>query len=209
MRLDPTAFNDFLSTIGQRLLWRRAFACPCINPASGSPKPGCPNCRGKGRAWAAPVEGVAGVAGMKVQREWAQFGTWESGDTILSIPSDSPLYAMGQFDRITQLDNTEPFSVTLTRGQNDVLRGKVTEISRVFWLTPVGASVDGEIPTVSDSGVMTWATGAPPAGIQYSVTGRVNPEYFVFSELPSSRGMHSGAALPRKVVCRKFDLFGK
>lgn len=152
---------------------------------------------------------MAGVAGMKVQREWAQFGTWESGDTVLSLPSDSVVYAMGLFDRVVMLDNTEPFSTSFVRGQNDQLRGKNASVDRVFWLNPTGAIVEGGIPVVDPTGGMTWTTGEPPAGTQYSVTGRQYPEYFCFAEIPSSRGMHSGAALPRKVVLRKFDLLGR
>ena len=209
MQLDPSAFNQLLNDIGQRMSWRRAYACPCVNPQSGSPKATCPSCHGKGRTWAAAVLGLSGIAGTKVQREWAQFGQWESGDTVLTIPSDSPLYAMGPFDRVILLDNTEPFSFFLTRGRNDLLRCPNESIDRVFWLDGLGAPVEGGIPLVSGDGVLTWLSGEPPDGTQYSITGRQKPEYFVYADLPATRAMHSGAALPRKVVLRKFDVMGR
>jgi hypothetical protein len=209
MRLNPLAFNTFLAAIGQRMSWRKAYVCPCVNQSSGSPKPNCPTCKGKGRTWITAVEGMAGISGTKVQREWAQFGQWESGDTVLTLPSDSALYAMGQFDRVTLLDGSEPFSLSLVRGNNDVLRQKNESIERVFWLSLAGVPVEGGIPTVGAEGALTWATGAPPAGTQYSITGRCRPEYFCFADLPSARAHHSGAALPRKVVLRKFDLLGR
>lgn len=209
MQLDPDAFNSFLNGIGQSMSWRRAFACPCLNPHSGSPNPVCPSCKGKGRTWAVAVTGMSGIAGMKVQREWAQYGLWESGDVVLTIPSDSPLYAMGPFDRVVFTDASEPFSISMTRGDNDVLRFPVVAIDRVFWLNGSGAIVEGGIPTVSTAGVLAWATGEPAAGTQYSITGRQRPEYFMFQEMPSDRAFHSGAALPRRVALRKYDVYGK
>lgn len=146
---------------------------------------------------------------MKVQREWAQFGLWESGDVVLTIPSDSPLYAMGPFDRVVFTDASEPFSMSLVRGDNDVLRLPVVTIDRVFWLNGSGAIVEGGIPLVSSAGVMTWTAGEPSVGVQYSVTGRQRPEYFMFQEMPSDRAFHSGAALPRRVTLRKYDLYGR
>ena len=34
------------------------------------------------------------------------------------------------------------------------------------------------------------------------------PEYYCFQEIPIDRPEHSGAALPRRVALRRFDLFG-
>lgn len=208
MRLSPGEFNRFLNHIGQNTDWKRAYDCPCRDPHSHAAKPDCPVCSSTGVLWDAAVAGKVGLAGQKVQRQWAQFGLWEAGDVVVSIPSDSALYAMGEFDRVVFTDSSEPFSITLIRGDLDTLRFQVASIDRVFWLA--GDTVaEGGIPTVSAAGVMTWATGEPQAGAQYSLTGRKRPEYFCFGEFPQDRAHHGGLSLPRRVVLRKFDLFGR
>jgi hypothetical protein len=209
MQLNPLAFNALISNLGQTLSWRKAYACPCINPNSGAAKPGCPVCGSKGRFWSIAVTGDAGIAGQQVQLEWAQFSTAELGDVVMSLPSDSPVYEMSQFDRVVLMDSSSPFSIPLTRGMNDTLRFPIVKIDRVFWISPANVIIEGSIPTVGDDGVMTWTTGEPPAGQTYSITGRRRPEYFVYTDFPQDRAHHHGADLPRKVVMRKFDLFGR
>lgn len=51
MRLNPAAFDRFLTGIGQQVLWRRAYACACVSLQSGAPDPKHALCSGKG-----PVE---------------------------------------------------------------------------------------------------------------------------------------------------------
>lgn len=211
MQLNPAAFNAHLGNIGQRFLWRRAWACPCINPISGAANPKCTQCSGKGRIWDAAVPATAGVPSQKVQRLWAQLGRYEAGDLVLSIPSDSPLYGAGEFDRVTMLDGSDPFSISLTRGDGDRLIWPVATITRCFWLTAVFAIVEGDIPTADASGNLTWATGAnaPPTGQVYSLSGTRLNEYYIYEQLVSDRPEHMGLALPKKVVCRKFDLLNR
>ena len=43
----------------------------------------------------------------------------------------------------------------------------------------------------------------------YSLTGKKFDEYFIFGQYPSDRNQHSGMRLPRKLVARKWDLFGR
>jgi hypothetical protein len=211
MKLQPGAFNAFLNGIGQQFLWRRAYACPCINPNSGASKPSCPLCGGKGRQWDTGLTGTAGVPNASPRRVFAQFGQYEPGDAMLTIGSDSPLYAMGQFDRIVSKNSAQSFSESLTGGQNDKLYwSSILQIERVFWLDPTGTTViPGGIPTVNADGSLTWSTGAPPAGTVYSITGEKYDEWFCYGDLPSNRNEHSGAALPRKAHLRRFDLFGR
>lgn len=209
MRLNPAAFNNWLSNIGQRYLWRKSYACPCVSPHSGASKPNCLQCGGRGRIWDAAVAGVAGMAGSKVQRQWAQFGAYENGDIVVTIGSDTPLYVMGQFDRMVSVDSTDPFSIVLMRGQNDRLLGPISKVSRVFWLDGSQAIVEGGIPSVSSTGALTWSSGAPPAGTNYTICGERNTEFFCFMDLASDRNEHQGAPLPRRVVLRRFDLFGR
>ena len=208
MNLVSSEFNSLLNHVGQDFTWRRAYACPCINPRSGAAKPSCPHCDGKGRLWDAPMPGKAGIVGRDQLRKFADFGLWDQGDIMLSIPSNSPLYAMGQFDRIAALNRSEPFSANLIRGLNDTLRFPVLSVDRVFWLD--GEHIrDVALPVVNEDGSLTWADGAPPAGATFSLTGRRTPEYFVYQELPTDRPLHFGEPLPRRVTLRRFDLFGR
>lgn len=210
MRFNAGAFNAFLGNIGQEYEWRKSFACPCVNLHSGAARPNCPQCGGRGRLWAAGVHGVAGVASSRIQREWAQFGVYENGDTVVSIPENTPMYDIGPFDRVRMLNSTEQFSLPLVRGQNDRLLGPIESIERVFWLHPqTRAIVEGGIPTVAADGTLTWTADEPPAGMQYSISGRRLQEFFCWGDFPSNRNQHQGMRLPRRVVLRKFDLFGR
>jgi len=132
MQLSPGHFNRFLSGIGQDTLWRKSDACPCISPHSGAANPACPHCSGKGRIWQAAVSGRVGVSSMHAKRQYAVFGIFEAGDLLLTLPSDSPLYAMGQFDQVRLTGATQPFSVILEKGVRDDLQFHPESIARVF-----------------------------------------------------------------------------
>lgn len=212
MRLSPAAFNSFLTrNIGQDVLWRASFSCPCISPHSGAARPNCPLCSGKGRIWSAPIKGKSGVSQQQGDPQFQQFGTLEQGDTLLSVPNNSPLYDMGRFDRVTLLNSTDVFSRTMVRGQHDDLSDiTVQSVTRVFWLNgDRDAIVEGGIPSVGPGGVLTWESGEPPQGVEYSITGLKFDDYFVWQALPSDRNAHFGAPLPKKVMIRRWDLFGR
>lgn len=209
MQFSSDWFNSHLENMGQDMLWRVSSMCPCVNPNSGAAKHNCPVCSGKGRSWAAPVKVKAGLASEKVLRAWAQFGQWTSGDAVISVPENSPMYDAGQFDRITMLNAVDRFSLVLTRGLNDRVSFQARKIQRVFWLNSQSQVVEGGIPAVDGAGNLTWTAGAPPAGMQYTVTGERYSEYFIYDDIPGDRNHHYGARLPRKIVARRFDLFGR
>lgn len=210
MRLSPVDFNSFLNQMGQIFGWRKAYACPCINQHSGAPKPNCPHCSGKGRLWDVSIEGLSGITGREAMKEFATFGVLDAGDIMLSIPSDSPLYAMGQYDRVLAKNRSEPFSLNFVRGQNDLIRFPVLSIERVFWLDDANVIHEAApLPTVGATGIIAWGASAPPLGETYSVTGRRTPEFFCYQELPFDRPHHAGEPLPRRVVLRRFDLYGR
>jgi len=209
MQLSPARFNAHLAKMGQSFSWRRGYACPCINPSSGQPKANCRQCKGKGRLWGDASDGWAGVVSQSRLRNYAAFGIWDADDILLSIPSDSPLYAMGQFDRIEAMNRTEPFSINFVRGLNDLVRFDVVSLNRAFYLDAGENIVELPLPTINPNGTITWAAGGPPAQATFSLTGRRHPSYYCYMELPTDRPIHSGALLPRKVVLRRFDLFGK
>lgn len=211
MRLDPLSFNKFLSGIGQRVLWQQSFICPCIQDHSGAADTACPICKGKGRTWNAPVDGVVGVTAQGVDAKIQDFGAMELGDITLTVPSDSPLYNLGRFDRVTLLNSTDVFSRVLTRIPGDNLSDlSVQSITRVFWRSPDKRSIiDGSLPVVSANGTLVWGDGGPDFGVQYSVTGIKFDTYFVWQSLPSDRNEHQGAPLPRRVQARKWDLYSR
>ena len=210
MRLNPVAFNRHLDHMGQSFKWRKAYTCPCRNPHSGAALDGCPRCFGVGTFWGPAVDAKAGVANQTVTKQFAQFGQWELGDAVFSIQENSPMYDAARYDRLLMLNSTDGFSLPLVRGANDRVDMPVQKVDSVFWLDADGLTiVEGGIPTVGVGGVLTWASGEPPEGQQYSISGTRFTEYFVFEKLPSDRGEHYGARLPRRLLARRFDLFNR
>ena len=210
MRFNPKTFNTHLDNLGESFLWRRSSACPCITPSTGSPKPNCPHCFGKGRIWSEPLKAKAGVASQKTQLEWAKMGQWESGDMVLAIPENSAIYDIAMYDRLTALTSTEAFSVPLIRGAaNERVPGQVEKVTRVFWYNNAGDIVEGQAPTFNDRGQPTWSAGAPPAGTTYTINGERYQEFYCFGPFSNNRNKHDGMRLPIRMVMRAFDLFGR
>ena len=211
MRMNPNHFDRFLDNIGQEFQWRRAFACTCVDPHSGAPDFKCPLCSGKGRIWVDPVDAKAASAGQKTQVQWAKMGLYETGDMVMTVPQSSPLWDAGQFDRVTMLNATDRFSQPMKRGApTEKLMFTPKLIDRVFWLNPTTKKmVEGGIPTVDESGRLTWVDREPPPGMSYSISGTRLSEYFIYMDLPRNRSMHSGARLPKLTVLRRWDLFGR
>ena len=211
MKFNTRRFNAHLTNMGQKVLWRRSFGCACVNPVSGAPDPKHALCAGKGRIWEDPIETVTGIARQETVAEWAQSGLWESGDMVLSIPEASPLWDAGMYDRIVMLNSNDVFSQPLQRGApTERLLFKPHAITRVFWLHPTTRLiVEGGIPVIGEDGVPVWSSGAPPAGTTYSMTGTKYSEYFLYDKFPSNRNEHSGMRLPKRVIARKWDLFGR
>lgn len=208
--LSGPRFDAMLNEMGQQASWRRAYDCPCRDTHSGAAKQNCPSCHGTGITWGEEIIGTVAVAGQKVQQQWAKLGMYESGDQVLSLPSDSPVYWAGGFDRLIMAQSSTPFSRTLTHEPIDKLSIIVELIERVFWLDENGVIVEGGIPEVSaGDGALTWASGEPPIGTQYSITGRRMPEYFVFQDFPQDRAHFGGSIFPRRVVVRLMDLFAR
>jgi len=221
MKLSPARFNAHLRHMGQRVQWRRAYSCPCRDPYSGAAKPGCSHCAGKGRLWTLPIAGHVGITGMQRQRQWAQMGLWESGDVVVSLPSDTPLYGLGEADRVLFTDSSNAFSTVLIRGRtDDAWPWEIVQLDRLFWLDTARQTVELLLPQLPANVpfMQHWPTPGdllnnadPPLalGQSYSVTGRYCPEYFVWSDLVQDRHHHDGLNLPRHVVLRRFDLFGR
>lgn len=208
MRLSPALFNRHLRALSQAVTWRRAYPCPCRAQASGGARQDCAHCHGVGVLWGPGAAAHTALSGQKTQREWANFGQWESGDVVLSIPADSPLYDIGAQDRVLMTDGSVPYSAVRTRRAIDRLPSPVAALDRVFWYDAEHTLIEGAIPPVTDDGRIAWpAQGAPAIGQQYSVRGRRRPEYFCWGPFPQERAHHGGQPLPRRVVLRSFDLY--
>ncbi len=223
MKLSPADFNAHLRHMGQSVQWRRAVACPCRDRFSGAARPDCAHCAGKGWQWSALQPGHVGVSGMQRQRQWAQLGRYETGDVVVTLPSDSPIYGIGETDRVLFTDNSNAFSTSLVRGRDDrAWPWPIQHIERLFWLeTGLQQIVDAQLPALPDDDAVfldmyptpeAWLAAClptPPLNQTYSLTGRYFPEYFVWGDLVQTRHHHDGFDLPRHVVLRRVDLFGR
>lgn len=207
MRLTPAHFNRHLANLAQAVDWQVATPCPCRNARSNAADPACPVCHGLGTTWGDPVRGTAALSGQKVQQEWAKFGRWESGDQVITIPSDSPVYAIGPFDKLIMVQSTIPLARVLRPGE--VPRGSNASIDSASWIEDGALVTASHPPVLADDGTLSWPAEAPPATTQFAIHGRRNPEYFLLQEFPQDRAHHGGLALPRRVVLRAFDLFGR
>lgn len=174
---------------------------------------------------------------MSVQREWASFGQFESGDVVVSVGSDQPLYAAGEMDRVLFTQSSESFDYVHCRGSVTEFRlmapfpvlapngGEITvrvaappsaafsaiTFDRCFWLNQAKDTIiEGGLPVQAADGTLSWLDGGePPGGVAYTLRGRKVPEYFVFGPFPRDRAHFVGQALPRRVTLRKWDLFGR
>lgn len=209
------AFNQFLGPygqIGQQYAWYQSDACPCKDPFSGAALPDCPACLGKGVIYAAPVTGVAALAGQRAQKDWSQFGQYEAGDLVLTIPQAATIYGMGQWDRVTALNTQQVFSQVLVAGSPlERLWTSVLSLTKVFWLAADGKTIiNGDLPTLNPDGTLTWGTGSTPEpGQQYTITGVKMLDYYCWGMYPTNRNFQQGLQLPRKVILRDWDLFSR
>lgn len=206
MRLNPASFNALLGNLGQNLTWQASEACPCVAPYSGAADPECLHCDGKGRLWGEAQVSSAGIVSHDIAQQYAPMAALDAGDVMLVIPADQTVYALGEFDRVTLTDRTEPFSLNVIAGANS-LRFTPASIEKVTWIGDGNALIEGELPYAYEGGALQWVH-PPPSGVTYAVTGRRFPEYFCWLTRPLDRPHHHGAALPRRVLLRRFDLFG-
>ncbi len=213
MKLRPSHFNRHLKNIGQQVMWKRSYACACVGNTSGAPDPKHALCSGKGRLWDSGIATVCGVTKQVVEPEQAALGVFDSGDMVMTVGSDSPMWQnAGKFDRILLLNSTDVFSMPFTHNSvNERIIFTVQSFSRCFWLSPdKTAIIEGGLPDIDANGYMTWNHGGePPLGQVYSLTGTKFDEYYVLDSMPSDRNEHSGSPLPKKINMRKFDLFGR
>lgn len=207
MKLNPAKFNKFENGIAQDFYWRKAVACPCVTATSGQAKTSCPHCHGAGRIWGTAIPGKACIVGRDVMMKFAKFGQYTDEDIMISIPSDSPIYGMGVFDRIECRNRTESFSMNMVYGVNDIMKFNPITVERAFWLNDLMEIVEGTVPKVFADGTLHWSGITPPARKTFSITGRKYAEFYAYASIPLDRAHHAGADLPRRVVLRNFSLY--
>ena len=211
MQFSVARFNGLLSPnggAGQPVIWCRSSKCPCRTPVSAGGDTDCFQCRGKGILYGDPQPAWAGTPSMRVAKDWSGYGQSETGDLMLSVPADSPLYEAGVDDKVILINSSEPFSYILTRSPTLYLWFPVVELQRCYWLSPdTTVLFEGALPIVALDGTLSWADGtaAPPMGTQFSLTGRSNPAFRVFRDLPQDRALF-GTGLPRRMSLKRLDL---
>ena len=199
-----------LELIGQAATWERASRCPCRSTRTGGADVACVVCKGIGWIWDAPQPCAFGVSGSTPSRKFAAFGEWEDGDVLLTIPSDSLAYDMGERDRITMTQSSLRSTEVLTRGTNETLRYSQPIALSTVWGIVANArqefydSIDFQL----DGHTMLWLTTTLSAGQQYSVLYTARPQYFVYRELVGDRPM-GGRSMPRKVHVKLMELFNR
>ena len=114
--------------------WRPSSVCPCVQAYSGAADPNCRHCDGKGHRWGDALATQAGIVSHDTARKYAPQTILDAGDVMLVIPSDQPIYQIGEFDRVVMTDRTEPFSLNLIAGVNAKLRFTPTTIDQVAWI---------------------------------------------------------------------------
>ena len=164
---------------------------------------------GNGRIWIEPVKGNACVLGRDVVMKFGKFGLYHNEDVFIEIPSDSPIYTMSTFDRLTSLNRTEPFTLNRVAGVNIPKTFNVVSLEKVFWFDSDNNEVVGTLPVIQADGSLLWNGIVPPDGTTYSITGRKNAEFYAFESVPLDRSHFGGLDLPRRVVLRNFSQYEK
>jgi hypothetical protein len=141
-------------------------------------------------------------------KEWKAFGLADAGDCQITVGSDSPMYDCGQFDRVSMINRSEQFSMNVVHGTNELMHVPMLSVDAVYWVVD-NARVNGGLPSIDINGGLTWWSNVPPEGVTFSITGRRMPEYFVYDTMAHDRPEHYGEPLPRRLVLRRFDLWGR
>ena len=158
-----------------------------------------------------------GVSGVTFTKQFAQFGEWDRRDMIATVPARDAsgalleIYGIGDFDRVTLVDSVVRQSFVGQRGQADTVPERtIRAVTDAFGLHN-GAKVpleDGTDFRVTGNTV-EWLSSALAVGEGYTLRYVASPEYFVWTSIEQPRAHDLGKALPKRVVLRSFDLFGR
>ncbi len=218
MELTAEDFNAHLAEIGAPVQWLKAMECPCRTPRSGGTDTDCPVCEGLRFVWEAPIDTIIGVQGLTAMQQWSKMVEWDKGDMIATIPSDSPAYASGEFDRFVMAEAEFRFNTVLTKSVKDYVKHvAIKRIDRVMaivndqpqeFLEWDHFEVTTTAPGVNSNSLTWHPETLLPDGTQYSLRYYASPEYYVYGALVQDRPQFS-QDLPRKGILRVMDLFGQ
>lgn len=93
---------------------------------------------------------------------------------------------------------------------NNRIRFPVISVEKVLQIDVAGVTpvlVQRGLPDVDQLGKITWPAGEPVG--TYSLTGRRNVEFFAWTSQPFDRPHEHGEPLPRRIVMKRFDLYGR
>lgn len=206
MKMVQEKFENLIDEMGQTISWYKSFRCPCFDARSGEPDPSCASCSGKGQVYSAPVTCNIAFSGMDAQKDWVGYGRFETGDLVVTVGYNSQAYDLAEGDKIVLLDSSIPFETTGTTGAPVNLSHVVSiESPRLL----VNGTVVIKSATWSEQNNLVWSSPAPNAGIPFTIKGRKNPVYTVYTDLARDRHHYHGAHYPRLVVLRVLDLVGR
>lgn len=204
MKMVQERFENLLDEMGQTVAWYNALRCPCFDARSGEANMSCSNCSGKGITYAAPVSCNIAFSGMNIQKEWAGYGRFESGDIVITVGANSAAYAIGFNDKIVMTQSSIPFETTGSVGT-------ALNLSHVISVDPAQCLISEQVVSraVTWNNGLVWTNGAPTSGTPFTITGRKNPVYFAYTDFPRDRHHYHGIDYPRNIVLRVYDVAGR
>lgn len=230
-QLRAESFEDLINRRGRVVRWEEAMLCSCQSVQSGQANYNCKACHGTGRIYEAPIEGKAVVSDISASKQYANnIGVFQVGDALMSVPYRfpktnklgyntgefdlNPMYDIGDFDRVTLLDDFYKTSEVLVRGtalyarQADTLLHAVDiTVKKIIKADEDTGAIIEFIPEHDfevDNNKIVWSEDSEDKlaiGESYTVVYKHRPTFVVFSNLPSPR-YQDGQFFPRKVVLR-------
>lgn len=82
VEFDIPSMIRFIEDRGIKVLWERAYFCPCLNPDTGFPRMDCPRCHGKGIAYLPAKETIMAIQSQEKGINNIEIGLLESGTAI-------------------------------------------------------------------------------------------------------------------------------
>lgn len=210
--LPAGAFNALLQRYGVRLTWLKSHLCPCTGGGSdpsggyvvaGSPDPACPQCRGFGTYWDAPVGPFTGLLtyfasapspiepGIRVDDK---FGQHIETEPVVTIPYAAPTnqdggaaatalagvwQQAGLLDMFCEVDAVTRYNTLLYQGKNQVLPFQqnlsVATAGAVTVRDPATRAVQQVVGYQVQGAQVTLPNGLYPDGTAYAVEFEAAP----------------------------------
>ncbi|QXV86295.1 hypothetical protein [Staphylococcus phage SAPYZU_15] len=82
LEFDTKDMRRFVNDRGIKVLWERAYFCPCLNPDTGHPRVDCPRCHGKGIAYLPPKETIMAIQSQEKGTNNIDIGILDTGTAI-------------------------------------------------------------------------------------------------------------------------------